>query len=88
LLSKLAIPRTMGTSESVDQSLNRSVVESIGTLEAQQAFLNPAPAQVDEKADGNLVDFDDGPDPENPQSWSPGRKWGLIVLVSLMEFAV
>jgi hypothetical protein len=36
--------------------------------------------------DVNAVDFSDSPDPANPVDWSPGRKWAIVILISLVEF--
>lgn len=35
-----------------------------------------------------VVDFEGETDVSSPQNWSRGRKWLLIVLVSLLDFAV
>lgn len=38
------------------------------------------PAQ--EPTDPNVVDWDGPGDPENPQNWTDGRKWGLIAVLA------
>ncbi|KAI0179383.1 MFS multidrug transporter [Hypoxylon sp. FL1284] len=42
----------------------------------------------EERGQGSLVDFDGENDLSNPQNWSPKLKWTLIVLVSMLDFAV
>jgi hypothetical protein len=35
-------------------------------------------APADEPRDPNIVDWEGPEDPENPQNWTPKRKWGII----------
>ncbi|KAH7132479.1 major facilitator superfamily domain-containing protein [Dendryphion nanum] len=39
-------------------------------------------APVTEPIDPNIVDWDGPDDPQNPQNWTEGRKWGLIAVLA------
>lgn len=38
----------------------------------------------DERQDPNIVDWDGPDDPENPQNWSPAKKWAHIAVLSVL----
>lgn len=54
-------------------------------LEDDRRLLDAA-AHADHLKD--IVDFDPDGDPENPQDWAPGYKWGIVALLAIQAFAV
>ncbi|KAI1649923.1 MFS multidrug transporter [Daldinia loculata] len=78
---------------SPDDVKSAKLVEaSNATEKAPSPSISSRPIDVDregsEAGQGGLVDFGDETDLSNPQNWSPKLKWSLIVLVSLLDFAV
>lgn len=42
--------------------------------------------EVTAKPDSNIVDFDGPDDPENPQNWTPRKRWIAVALISAITF--
>lgn len=67
------------------QSISNSIHSENQTLEGE------APAQEQER-DPDIVDWDGPDDPQNPQNWTPGKKWqiiaalGFITLITYVAF--
>jgi hypothetical protein len=65
--------------------LEKGVESRVGSARSEDGTLNDHDAPAEEAAterDPDIVDWDGPDDPENPQNWTKGRKWGLISVLA------
>jgi hypothetical protein len=87
--------RQIQDSLSKDVDLEKGAETRVGSARSDDATLDEEARVVQEAAtaeerDPNIVDWDGPDDPENPQNWTDGRKWGIIATlaaVTLVTYA-
>ncbi|KAF2108998.1 major facilitator superfamily domain-containing protein [Lophiotrema nucula] len=84
------IPSNLGTYNGKDETnlnvdLEKGVRSKVGSAHTDERTLGEDVSPTDEQegeSNPNIVDWDGPDDPQNPQNWTSGRKWGLVAALS------